>query len=145
MLDPYTKATLYAYQNVANNNYYFTFQAKGYPEEEEFGHLGFIQPYFAEINPNRPLGRPLNHTEDPKTLLPIPKLLPANCLDRSQYPWNIICQGADGWKSDSIRNSLYQEFNVSAYKSQSINQDRLLPAPFEMSTVTENALQTSYP
>ena len=145
-LDPLTKAMLYAYHNIANNKYYFTFQGKGYPEEEEYGHLGFIEPYFTEVNPKRPLGRPLNHTEDPNTLLPIPKLLPANCLDRKQYPWNILCQGADGWDWDSTRHSLYQDFNVSAYKSkQPSNQDRPSAAPFEMSTVTENALQTSYP
>ena len=144
-MDLITQANLYAYHNMNNNKYYFTFEAKGYPEEEEFGHLGFIKPYFAEVNPDRPLGRPLNHNEDPRHLLPIPKLLPANCLDRSQYPWNILCQGPDGWESDLIRHSLYLDFNVSAYKYKPVGQDPPSPAQSEMSTVTGNALQTSYP
>ena len=141
-MDLIKQAMDYAYHNIHNNNYYFTFESKGYPEEEEFGHLGFIVPYFPGVNPNRPLGRPQDHTEDPGTLLPIPKLLPANSLDGSQYPWNILCEGPDALQWDLKRYSLYQEFNVSAYNYKPIFQN---PPSSKMSTVTETALQTSYP
>lgn len=144
------KASLYAYHRIMDNDYYFTFEAKAYPEEEEFGHLGFIKPYFAEVNPQRPLGRPLDHTENPATRLPIPRLLKANCLDVDQYPWNILCSGSDGLSLDwdSQRYAFHLELNVAAYKAQpaslTIGQERsvLLRA---MSTVTGTALQTSYP
>ena len=147
-MNSYNRASTHAYHNIINNKFYFTFEGRGYPEEEEFGHLGFIQPYFTEVNPDRPLGRALEHNEDPANLLPIPKLLPADCLDRDQYPWNILCSGLDPWGWDLQRFSLYQEFNVAAYKSQ-----RSSPIVYEdpsdtecaMSTVTGNALQTSYP
>lgn len=147
-MDPHTQAAKYAYYNIINNKYYFTFEARGYPEEEQFGHLGFVKPYFTEFNPARPLGRPLNHTEDPATLLPIPKLLPANCLDEDQYPWNILCSGPHSCDWDYQRHSLYEELNVGAYKTQRtsipVHQD---PSATQsaMSTVTGTALQTSYP
>lgn len=146
-MDPYTRASKDAYISIRNNKFYFTFEAKGYPQEEEFGHLGFIQPYFAELNPDRPLGRPLNHTEVPSSLLRIPKLLPANCLDKDQYPWNILCSGPEGWEWDLQRHSLYQEFNVDAYKYQTQRSPNKNPSDTQsaMSTVTGNALQTSYP
>ena len=150
-LDPYTQACKDAYTNITNNKYYFTFEAKGYPEEEEFGHLGFIKPYFTELNPKRPLGRP----ESDSSITPIPKLLRANCLDEDQYPWNVLCSrpGSSYWHLK--RYSLYQDFNVAAYKSRrSLNKSQRFPvivyqdpSPTEcaMSTVTRNALQTSYP
>lgn len=144
----YTQACKYAYYSIMNNKYFFTFEARGYPEEEEFGHLGFIKPYFSEVNPDRPLGRSLNHTQNQATLLPIPKLLPANCLDEDQYPWNILCFGADSCDWDCQRHSLYEEFNVAAYKAQRssilVHRD---PSATQsaMSTVTGISLQTSYP
>ncbi|CAF9942991.1 MAG: hypothetical protein ALECFALPRED_010362 [Alectoria fallacina] len=147
-MDSYTQASKYAYYNIKNNKYYFTFEARGYPEREEFGHLGFIQPYFTEVNPNRPLGRPLNHSQDPASLLPIPTLLSADCLDEGQYPWNILCSGLDSWDWDYQRHSLYEGFNAAAYKTQrsaiTVYQD---PSATQsaMSTVTGTALQTSYP
>ncbi len=150
-LDPYTQACKDADFNIANNMYYFTFEGKAFPEEEEFGHLGFIEPYFAELNPKRPLGRP----ESDPSILPIPKLLRANCLDEDQYPWNILLSGPDSLKWDLKRYRLYQDFNVAAYKSQrSSNKSQRFPVivyqdppatQCAMSTVTRNALQTSYP
>ncbi len=154
-LDPYTQACKDADINITNNNYYFTFEGKAFPEEEEFGHLGFIEPYFAEMNPKRPLGRPEEAESDPLALLPIPKLLPKNCLDEDQYPWNVLSSGPDSLKWDLKRYRLYQDFNVAAYKSQrSSNKSQRFPVIVHqdpsatqcaMSTVTRNALQTSYP
>lgn len=147
-VDSSTQAAKYAYYNIVNNKYHFTFEARAFPEEEEFGHLGFIKPYFTELNPARPLGRPLNHTNDPANLLPIPRLLPADCLDEDQYPWNILCSGLDSWDWDYQRHSLYEELNVAAYKTQRTSipayQD---PSATQsaMSTVTGTSLQTSYP
>lgn len=144
----------YAEHNLKNKNYFFMFEARAFPEREEFGHLGFIEPYFPEVDPGLPLGRPLGHSEDPATLLPIPKLLSQNCLDDDQYPWNILCSRSrpDGWKWDWKRHQLSKELNVDAYKAERKKQQsstcpyEYLPASQStMSTVTETALQTSYP
>ena len=147
-MDAITQAGKYAFYNIVNNKYYFTFEARAYPEVEEFGHLGFMKPYFTELNPNRPLGRPLSHSNDQATLLPIPRLLPADCLDEDQYPWNILCSGLDSLDWHRQRYSLYQELNVVAYKTQRsstlVNQHP--PATQDgMSTVAGTTLQTSYP
>lgn len=32
-------------------------------EEKECGHLGFMEPYFSEVDQARPLGRQLGHTD----------------------------------------------------------------------------------
>lgn len=147
-VDPHTQAVKFAQSSIVNNKYFFTFEARGYPEEEEFGHLGFVEPYFAEHHPDRPLGKPLTHSEDLSTLLPIPTLLPANCLNEGQYPWNILSSGSGSWEWDWKRHSLYEEFNARAYQAQrssiTVFQD---PSDTQcaMSTVTGNALQTSYP
>ena len=154
---PYVRSWIqagrYGYSLIKNNDYFFTFESRAYPEEEEFGHLGFIQPYFTEVNPNCPLGRPEDHNEDPRTLLPIPKLLGANSLDEDQYPWNILCSGVSSvaLKWECKRCSLYQELNAEAYKYQRSTiaprapEHSPPPRQSEMSTVTGNALQTSYP
>lgn len=137
------KAMMYLYRCLVHNLYYSTFESRAYPEEEECGHLGFIEPHFTEVNPKQPLGRQLSHT-DP---IAIPKLLPANCLDEDQYPWYILCSGPEGWQGDSWRHKLYEQFNVAAYKAQrstTVYQDRAALRS-EMSTVTGTALQTSYP
>ena len=143
-----TRAVLDAFGRLESNDYYFTFEGRGYPEEEEFGHLGLFQPYFTEVNPNQPLGRPLNHDENQTTLLPIPTLLNSNCLDEDQYPWNIICFGYDSLYWISRRFKIYQELNVDAYKEQPLSgtdgQQRAALLN-EMSTVTATAQQSSYP
>ena len=152
-MDVETEADLCAKDNIENNIYYFTFESKDHPEEEEFGLLGLgVMPYLPDVNPERPLGRPLNHSEDQATLLLIPKLLPPNCLDKDQYPWNILCSGPEGWKWDWKRHQLYLDLNVGAYKAKSkIQQSSITPyqhppaSQSAMSTVTETALQTSYP
>lgn len=144
----YMKASMYAYHIIANNKHFFTFESRGYPEEEEFGHLGLIEPYFTEVNPERPLGRPMNHNQDPATLLPIPRLLSANSLDKDQYPWDVLCSGNDSWDWDLQRHSIFEEFNIAAYKAQR-SSTLLYKDPsatqYIMSTVTGTALQTSYP
>ena len=147
MMDIYTRACLYAYQCIANNKYYFTFEARSHPEEEEFGHLGFIVPYFSEVNPSRPLGRPLNHDEDPRKLLRIPTLLPDNCLDEDQYPWNILLAGPDSVEWHLVRYTLYEQFNVAAYKNRRSEEpvEQKPSTQIAMSTVAGTALQTSYP
>ena len=145
MLDTYVRACRYAYLCIVNNKYFFTFEGKGAPEEEEFGHLGFIQPYFAEFNPKRPLGRHLEHTENPTTSLSIPKLLPANCLDQNKYPWNILCSGSDGWEWDWQRQLLYQQHNVAAYKAGRSSILDLSDPQSAMSTIRRIAQQSSYP
>ena len=144
-LDPMTQAAKYLYNCVTKNKYFFTFEGRGSPGEEEFGHLGFIQPYFAEFNPQCPLGRPLDHSEDPKTLLPIAKLLPANCLDKDQYPWSVLCSGSDGLAWDLQRHLLFQTLNVAAYKAQRSTLIDSTILQSAMSTVTTLAQQSSYP
>ena len=47
-MDPYIRACRYLYLCLVNN--------RGFPEEEEWGHLRVIEPYLAEYNPKRPLG-----------------------------------------------------------------------------------------
>lgn len=144
----YRQACMVAYLAIVNNKYYFTFISKGHPEEEEFGNLGFIQPYYSEVNPARLLGRPLNHNQEPANLLPIPTLLSADCLNRNSYPWNILCFGIDGLGWDRKRHSLFQDFNAAAYQvERSSITEYPDPSPTQsaMSTVTGNALQTSYP
>ena len=139
---------LEAYERCENNDYYFTFEARAYPEEEEFGHLGLFQPYFAGVNPNQPLGRPLNHDENQATLLPIPKLLSSDCLDEDQYPWNVIFAGSNSLYWACRRFKLYEELNVGAYKAtQHLGTDGQQRAALlnEMSTVTATAQQSSYP
>lgn len=144
-LDAETQAVKYLYNCLSKNKYFFTFEARAWPPEEQLGHLGFVKPYFAEFNPACPLGRPLNHTEDPRTLLPIPVLLRANCLDKDQYPWNILCSGSDGWQWDWQRQKLYEELNVAAYKAERYTLiDPTVPQS-AMSTVTALAQQSSYP
>ena len=144
----FSQAILDAYQRCESNDYYFTFEARAYPEEEEFGHLGFIQPYFTEVSPNQPLGRPMDHDENQATLLPIPKLLDSNCLDDDEYPWNIIISGSSSLFWARRRFRLYQELNVDAYKAKPISgtdgQQRAALLN-EMSTVTATAQQSSYP
>lgn len=142
-MDPELRAFVYLYSCLVNNNYFFTFEGRGYPEEEEWGHLGFIKPYFSEHNPKRPLGRDPDHA--PTTRFQIPKLLPANSLDEDQYPWNIICFGPDGWEWDWKRQSLYQELNVAAYKEERSTELDLSDPQSAMSTITRNAQQSSYP
>ena len=141
-------AILEAYNRCESNDYYFTFEAKGYPDEEEFGHLGLFQPYFAEVNPNQPLGRPIHHDEKQEHLLPIPKLLSSNCLDEDQYPWNVIFAGSNSLYWVCRRFKLYEELNVDAYKAKPISgtdgQQRAALLN-EMSTVTATAQQSSYP
>ena len=144
-LDPTTRAAQYLYHCISKNKYFFTFEARGYPDEEEFGHLGLFQPYFAELNPDCPLGRAKDHCEDPATLLPIPKLLQANCLDRDQYPWSILCFGSDGWEWDWQREKLYKEFNVDAYKAKRAPLTYPTVTQSAMSTITPLAQQSSYP
>ena len=143
-----TKAMLDALKRFKSNEYYFTFEGNGYPDEEEYGHLGLFQPYFAEVNPKQPLGRPLDHDGNQASLLPIPKLLNSNCLDENQYPWNIICSGSDSLSWICKRFKLYQELNVDAYKAKppsgTDGQQRAALLK-EMSTVTGTAQQTSYP
>ena len=145
ILDPTTQAVRYLYNCITKNKYFFTFEGRGSPDEEEFGHLGFIQPYFAEFNPQCPLGRPLDHSEDPKTLLPTPKLLSANCLDKDQYPWSVLCSGSDGLEWDCQRHLLYQTLNVAAYKEQRSTLVDPTVSQSAMSTVTTLAQQSSYP
>ena len=141
----------FATQNLKNNSYFFTFEARAFPEIEEFGHLGFIKPYFPGVDPEFPLGRPQSHSEDPATLLPIPKLLPQNCLEKDQYPWNILCSGPNGCKWDWKRHDHHQVLNVGAYQAEHKKQPPTDPyhlppsSQSAMSTVTETALQTSYP
>ena len=144
-LDPMTQAVKYLYNCITKNKFFFTFEGRGSPAEEEFGHLGFIQPYFAEFNPECPLGRPLDHNEDPKSLLPIPQLFRANCLDRDQYPWNVLCVGSDGWQWDWQRHALYEELNVAAYKAQRSTLIEPTGPQSAMSTITALAQQSSYP
>lgn len=142
-MDPYIQACRYLYLCLVNNKYFFTFEGRGYLEEEEWGHLGFIQPYFTEHNPKRPLGIPLDHP--PTALFRIPKLLSADSLDQDQYPWNILCSGPDGCEWDWQRQLLYQEFNVAAYKAGRSSKLDLLDPQSAMSTITRNAQQSSYP
>ena len=132
-LDPVTKAAQYLHSCLTKNKFFFTL---------EFVQLEFIEPYSTEYNPACPLGRPLNHTEDPRSLLPIPKLLNANCLDRDQYPWNTLRSESDGWFWDRERHKLYQKFNVAAYKAQ---RSTLIDPKDPMSTITALAQQSSYP
>ena len=143
-----SQAELEAFKRCESNDYYFTFESRGYPEEEEFGHLGLFQPYFAEVNPKQPLGRPLDHDENQATLLPIPKLLSSDCLDEDQYPWNIIFSGSNSLHWVCRRFKLYEELNVDAYKAKPLSgtdgQQRAALLN-EMSTVTATAQQSSYP
>ena len=131
---------MYLYNCITKNKYFFTFKARGGPEEE-FG----IQPYFADFNPECPLGRPLDHNEDPKRLLPIPKLFHANCLDEDQYPWNVLCFGIDAWLWDWQRHALYEEFHVASYKAERSTLIDPTDPQSAMSTVTALAQQSSYP
>ena len=141
------QAELEAFQRKESNDYYFTFEARAYPEEE-FGHLGFVKPYFTEVNPKQPLGRPLDHEESQANLLPIPKLLNSDCLDEDQYPWNLIFAGSGSLHWHNKRFRLYQELNVDAYKAKPLSgtdgQQRAALLN-EMSTVTATAQQSSYP
>ena len=144
-LDPVMQAARYLYNCITKNKFFFTFAARGGAEEEEFDHLGLNQPYFAEFNPECALGRPFNHSENPSTLLPIPKLLQANCLDRDQYPWNVLRSGTDGWKWDQQRHKIYQELNVAEYKKERSTLIDQTVARSAMSTITGFAQQSSYP
>ena len=145
ILDPVTQAAKYLYDCVTKNKYYFTFKARGSSLEEEFSHFRFPQPYFAEFNPACPLGRPLSHNEDPNRLLPIPILLRANCLDRDQYPWNVLRFGSDGWEWNRLRHVLYTQLNVAAYKAQQSTLIHPTDPQSAMSTITARAQQSSYP
>ena len=140
-LDPMTKVLLYLH-NCINNKYFFTFEARGSPEGEEYGgELRFIQPYLAEFHPNCKLGRPVNQ----ETLLPIPKLLHANCLDSDQYPWNVVCSGDDGLEWDVLRQSFYKALNLDAYKAERSKIFNPIAPQSAMSTITPLAQQSSYP
>ena len=144
-LDPVTQGARYLYNCITKNKYFFTFAGRGSPEEEEFNDLGLIQPYFADFQPECPLGRPLNHSENSRTLLPIPKLLHANSLDRNQYPWNVLRSGPDGWLWDRQRHRIYEQLNVAAYKAERSTLVDPTVAQSAMSTVTAFAQQSSYP
>ena len=147
-MSAFSHAILEAYERCERNDYYFTFEARGYPDEEEFGHLGLFQPYFTEVNPNQPLGRPLNHDENQANLLPIPKLLSSNCLDEDQYPWNVIFAGSNSLYWVCRRFKLHKELNVDAYKAKpppGTDGQQRAALLNEMSTVTATAQQSSYP
>ena len=132
---------MYLYNCITNNKYFFTFEGRGSPEGDEYGELRVIQPYFAEFGPRCALGRPVNQ----QTLLPIPKLLHANCLDSDQYPWNVICSGDDGLEWDVLCQSLYNALNVDAYKAERSKIFNPIVPQSAMSTITPLAQQSSYP
>ena len=140
-LDPETVAAKFLHNCITKNKYFFTFEGRSSPEEEEFR----VQPYFAEFNPACPLGRPMSHTQNPRTLLPIPRLFHANCLDKDQYPWNVLCSGSDGWQWDLQRRALYEELNVAAYKAERSTLIDPTNPQSAMSTITALAQQSSYP
>ena len=145
-LDPVTCASKYLYDCITKNKYYFTFQARGSPAKEEDSPFKFGKPYFTEFNPACPLGRPLDHGEDPKYLLPIPQLLRANCLDKDQYPWNVLRSDFnDGWEWNRLRHVLYTQLNVAAYKAQRSTLIHPTDPQSAMSTITARAQQSSYP
>ena len=152
MLEANTKAWLCCYRRIVDKDYLFTFLARAYPDDEADTTLSRMQlhrPYISDVYPNHPLGRDPNDTTPRR----IPKLLPETCLDKDQYPWNVICSGSDRQLAIIIRNSLYAQYRVGAYKerlpspasqrNQAAYEAHLLE--YNMSTVTNNALQTSYP
>ena len=138
------QAAKYLYHCLVKNKFIFSFQARSYPEEEEFSLLRIIEPYCAEYNPDCPLGKPQNHSENPATLLPIPTLLSLTCLDKDQYPWNVLCSGPDALEWYCTRHSLYKQHSVAALKSQRPSPPHFL-SQVTMSTITSNAQQSSYP